>query len=66
MSTDDEHRVGFVHVGDLTLDLPGVGCKVSARRQAHHFTTLDQVTQLAAAHRAVGPAPRGHRVSCSR
>ncbi len=66
MSTDDEHRVGFVHVGDLTLDLPGGGRKVSARRQAHHFTTFDQVTQLAAAHRAVGPAPRGHRVSCSR
>ena len=46
MSKDDEHRSGFVHVGDLALDLPGV--QVPARRRARHFTQLDQVTQLVA------------------
>ena len=37
-------RGGFIPVGDLALDLPDV--QVPARRQARHFTTLDQVTQL--------------------
>ena len=50
MASKDEQqtRSGFVSVGDLALDLPGV--KVPARRQAlAHFTQLDQVTQLVAA-----------------
>ena len=43
MSPDEQqHRGGFVPVGDLTLDL----C------QARHFTQLDQVTQLIAARAA--------------
>ena len=42
MSTDEQQkRGGFVHVGDLALDLT-----VSARRPARHFTQLDQVNQL--------------------
>ena len=45
MSKDEQPtRAGFVAVGDLALDLPGV--QVPARRQARHFTQLDQVTQL--------------------
>ena len=32
MSKDDDHRDGFIPVGDLTLDLPDV--PVPARRQA--------------------------------
>ena len=41
-STDEQQkRGGFVHVGDLALDLT-----VSARRPARHFTQLDQVNQL--------------------
>ena len=53
MSTDEQqHRDGFVSVGDLAVDLPGVGRKLSARRQARHFTKLDQVTQLFAASEA--------------
>ena len=50
MSKDEQQtRGGFVAVGDLALDLPGV--QVPARRDRapqarHHFTQLDQVTQL--------------------
>ena len=47
---EQQHRGGFVAVGDLALDLPGV--PVPARRQARHFTQLDQVTQLVAAREA--------------
>ena len=51
MSKDEQptrtDRGGFVSVGDLALDLPGA--RVPARRQARHFTTLDQVTQLVGA-----------------
>ena len=51
MSKDEQqYRGWFVHVGDLTLDLPGA--RLPARRQARHFTTLDQVTQLVAAREA--------------
>ena len=45
-------REGFVPIGDLALDLPGVPvpARRDRRRQArHHFTMLDQVTQLVAA-----------------
>ena len=50
MSHDDARkRGGLVPVGDIPIDLPGVGRKLSARRQARHFTRLDQVTQLVAA-----------------
>ena len=47
----DEHRGGFVSVGDLALDLPDfpVPARRDRRRQARHFTLLDQVTQLVAA-----------------
>ena len=47
----DEHRGGFVSVGDLALDLPDVpvSARRDRRRQARHFTLLDQVTQLVAA-----------------
>ena len=42
MSKDEQPtRAGFVAVGDLALDLPGV--PVPARRQARHFTQLDQI-----------------------
>ena len=41
---EQQTRGGFIPVGDLALDLPDV--QVPARRQARHFTTLDQVTQL--------------------
>ena len=45
MTSKKEHaRGGFVPIGDLALDLPGA--RLPARRQARHFTTLDQVTQL--------------------
>ena len=43
----ERKRDGFVPVGDLTIDLSGG--LVPARRQARHFTMLDQVTQLVAA-----------------
>ena len=43
----ERKRDGFVPVGDLTIDLSGG--LVPARRQARHFTQLDQVTQLVAA-----------------
>ena len=50
MSKDEQQpRGGLVPVGAITLNLPGVGRNVSARRQARHFTRLDQVTQLVAA-----------------
>ena len=50
-----QKRAGFVSVGDLALDLPGG--LVSARRERapqalHHFTQLDQVTQLVGASEA--------------
>ena len=40
----DEHRGGFVSVGDLALDLPDVPvpARRDRRRQARHFTQLDQ------------------------
>ena len=46
MSKKKHERSGFVPIGDLDVALPGVGRKLTARRQARHFTTLDQVTQL--------------------
>ena len=49
MSKDDDGRGELVHVGDIPIDVPGVGRTLTAKRQAHHFTTLDQVTQLVAA-----------------
>ena len=50
MSKDEQQpRGGLVPVGAITLNLPGVGRNVLARRQARHFTRLDQVTQLVAA-----------------
>ena len=51
MSKDDDttQRGELVHVGDIPLDAPGVSRTLTARRQAHHFTTLDQVMQLVAA-----------------
>ena len=56
MSTDEQQkRGGFVPVGDLAIDLPGieVPARHSRRGQArHHFTQLDQVTQLVAAREA--------------
>ena len=39
-------RGGFVPLGDLALDLPDVQVPARRGRQARHFTTLDQVTQL--------------------
>ena len=47
----DEHRGGFVPVGDLTLDLPDVQvpARRDRRRQARHFTQLGQVAQLVSA-----------------
>ena len=32
MSHDDDGRDGLVHVGDIPLDVPGVGRKLTARR----------------------------------
>ena len=54
MASKDEqqHRGGLVSIGDITLTLPGVVRVQSARRQARHFTRLDQVTQLVAARTA--------------
>ena len=55
MSKDEQqHRGGFVSVGDLALDLPDVPVpdRRDRRRQARHFTRLDQVTQLVAAREA--------------
>ena len=55
MSKDEQqHRGGFVSVGDLALDLPDVPVpgRRDHRRQARHFTRLDQVTQLVAAREA--------------
>ena len=51
MSQDDDtmQRGELVRVGDIPLDVPGVGRTLTAKRQAHHFTRLDQVTQLVAA-----------------
>ena len=48
-------QTGLVPLGDLALDLPGV--QVPARREhapqtRHHFTQLDQVTQLVGASEA--------------
>ena len=51
MSKDEQQkRGGFVPIGDLAIDLPGVPVSASRdrRRQARHFTQLDQVTQLVA------------------
>ena len=48
MSKDEQlKRGGFVSVGELDVALPGG--RLPARRQARHFTQLDQVTQLVAA-----------------
>ena len=50
MKDDDaKKRGGLVPVGDIPIALPGVGRKLTAKRQARHFTRLDQVTQLVAA-----------------
>ena len=51
MSKDNDtpKRGGLVPVCDIPFDVPGVGRTLTAKRQAHHFTTLDQVTQLVAA-----------------
>ena len=32
MSNNDDDRDGLVHVGDIPLDVPGVGRKLTARR----------------------------------
>ena len=42
MSKDDDHRGGLMRVGDIPIDVLGVGRTLTARRQAHHFTRLDQ------------------------
>ena len=52
MSKDEQQRrSGFVSVGDLAIDLPDVPvpARRDRRRQARHFTQLDQVTQLVTA-----------------
>ena len=55
MSKDgQQHRGGLVPVGDIPFDVPGVGRKLTAKRQARHFTRLDQVAQLVGA-RAADP-----------
>ena len=46
---DTPKRGALVSVGDIPIDVPGVGRTLTAKRQAHHFTRLDQVTQLVAA-----------------
>ena len=43
---DTPKRGALVSVGDIPIDVPGVGRTLTAKRQAHHFTRLDQVTQL--------------------
>ena len=47
---------GFVPLGDLAIDLPAVQMPASRRRatasKRHHFTQLDQVTQLVGAREA--------------
>ena len=48
-------RGGFVPIGDLALDLPGVPVpapRAAAPQARHHFTQLDQVTQLVGASEA--------------
>ena len=47
----ERKRDGFVAAADLAIDLPGVPVppRRDRRRQARHFTQLDQVTQLVAA-----------------
>ena len=56
MSKDEQQkRGGFVSVGDLALDLPGVPVpapRAAAPQARHHFTQLDQVTQLVGASEA--------------
>ena len=49
-----QKRGKFVPIGDIAFDLPGVPVKALSdhRRQARHFTQLDQVTQLVAAREA--------------
>ena len=52
MSKDEQQKHGgFVPVVDLALDLPDVPvpARRDRRRQARHFTQLDQVTQLVGA-----------------
>ena len=46
MKDDTKKRGELVHVGDIHIDVPGVG---RDKRQVRHFTRLDQVTQLVAA-----------------
>ena len=46
MSKDDDGRGELVHVGDIPIDVPGVGRTLTAKRQVRHFTRLNQVTQL--------------------
>ena len=56
MSKDKQQkRSGFVSISDLAIDLPGV--QIPARRDRapqslHHFTQIDQVTQLVSAREA--------------
>ena len=38
MSQDDDGRGELVHVGDIPIDVPGVGRTLTAKRQARHFT----------------------------
>ena len=57
MSKDDDtpKRGALVPVGDIPFDVPGVGRTLTAKRQAHHFTTLNQVTGW---HYPTGPLHR--------
>ena len=51
MSKDkQQHRDGFVYVGDLAIDLPDVlvPTRRDRRRQARHFTRLDRYCQVEA------------------
>ena len=37
MSQDDDGRGELVHVGDIPIDVPGVGRTLTAKRQARHL-----------------------------
>ena len=53
MSKDDDHRGGLMRVGDIPIDVPGVGRTLTARRQAHHFIAAMLVTVIPPAVRDV-------------
>ena len=58
---DTPKRGALVSVGDIPIDVPGVGRTLTAKRQAHHFTTLDQARRRAPRCRACcsrGCAPK--------